>query len=709
MKKVLLFLSIVSLVSLVNPTNAQSIDPCLNYDWVNNSGGGSHDLSEDAVPDEFGNQYVVGRFMGTASFGSQTLSSGGQSDIFVGKMDSLGQWLWVKQVKGADGLDGKSIKLDNQGNLYISGSIYGEAIFGNDTLFNSKFYAGIFIAKLDTSGNWLWVKGVKDLGYCYGMDVDLSGNVYITGRVGGLKAVGSDTIGTKYLSGTTSLSVNIFVIKLDSAGNWIWATSSAEGEQGTGYGIITDALGNIYIAGYFQDKIMFGNVQLSSKGKSDAVIAKMDSSGNWLWAKSFGGTTWDVGESIALDGQGNIFIGGRFESTVDFGSSTYTAAGNTDIYLSKLNSSGNFIWTKTAGGSAADVLIDLTTNAQGDVFATGHFSETASFGSQQAISEGLFDIFISKVDASGNWIWTKTAGSDLADDGRSVAVDIHGNLYVAGYFQGNLSFGQNALSSNGGYDIFNLRMTGKIMDLLPMAPQFTGCGNLITMPGQASNYNSVLWTPSTGLSDPSLLNPGAKLLQTTEFTLTVTDACGQTLAEKVEIGITPLLIDAGPDATISQGSSVQLTATMSQFVLGTAFLWTPGTGLNDSTIQDPMASPQTTTTYIATATTPFGCTNSDTITITITKPDGLADEQGLNAFQVYPNPAKDVVHVNWQLNSAEPVHCEIINQQGLVVEKRVFESGNEAVLDLKGIQAGFYWIQLTQGNTSYAYKLVKTQ
>jgi len=711
MKKVLIFLSIVSLVSLVNLTNAQNIDPCMNYDWVNNSGGGSHDFSEATVADEFGNQYVVGRFMGSETFGSQTLNSTGQSDVFVGKMDSLGQWLWVRQGKGTETLNGNSIELDNTGNLYISGSFYGDAVFGTDSVFSSKIYADAFVAKLDTSGNWLWVReaGGNNHDYGYGLEVDLSGNVYLTGRVGGLANFGGTTTGTQYRPGTTLISVTIFVIKLDSAGNWIWATSSEDANQGTSSKLISDASGELYVVGHFQDNIVFGSTQLTGNGKSDCVISKIDSSGNWLWAKSFGGSSWDITEAVTLDGQGNIFIGGSFESTVDFGMTTQIANGNTDIFLSKMNASGNFIWTKTAGGSAADALLDLETNSQGDVFATGHFSETASFGSHQAISEGMFDIFISKVDASGNWIWTKTAGSDLADDGRSVAVDIYGNVYVAGYFQGGLSFDQHALNSNGGYDVFNLRMTSKIMDLAPMTGVVADCGNAIFMPGQAMNYATALWTPSTGLNDPSMINSAANLLQSTEYTLTVTDGCGQTLSEKVQIDITPLQINAGSDATVSQGTSVQLDAQINNWILGTQFLWKPGTGLNDSTTQTPIATPQITTTYIVRVTMPSGCTNTDTITINIIQPNALEETRAIGAFNVYPNPASNFVHVIWQINSAEPVHCEIINQQGQVIQKQVFESGNEAILDVHGIQAGFYWIQLTQGTISHAYKLVKTQ
>src|ERR1035437_9575750 len=132
---------------------------------------------------------------------------------------------------------------------------------------------------------------------------------------------------------------------------------------------------------------------------------------NFLWAKSMGGTGNDIGYSIALDASGNVYTTGYFYGTVDFdpGAGTFnlTSAGNYALFISKLDASGNFVWAKQIGGTSSGALGQfISLDASGNIYTTGCFFGTVDFdpgaGTSNLTSSSTNDIFVSKLDASGN-------------------------------------------------------------------------------------------------------------------------------------------------------------------------------------------------------------------------------------------------------------------------------------------------------------------
>jgi hypothetical protein len=187
---------------------------------------------------------------------------------------------------------------------------------------------------------------------------------------------------------------------------------------------------------------------LTSAGGRDIYISKLDASGNFIWARRMGGVNLDQAYSIALDASQNLYINGDFDGTVDFdpgmGTQNLTANGATDIFVSKFDSSGSFIWAKNIGGTLADEVRSLTVGTSGNVYITGIFYSTVDFdpgtGISNLTSTGAGDIFISKLDASGGFIWAKNMGGAGNDFGNSVAVDNVENVYTTGYFTGIADF-----------------------------------------------------------------------------------------------------------------------------------------------------------------------------------------------------------------------------------------------------------------------------
>ena len=415
--------------------------------WAQKAGGTGEDSGHSIAVDASGNSYVTGGFEGTAIFGSTTLESSGSQDIFVTKLDNRGNWLWAKKAGGTDSDYGYGIAVDASGNSYVIGCFYSAtATFGSTTL-TGNGYNNIFVAKLDSSGNWLWAKNARESPYDYGhgIDVDASGNSYVTGYFYNSVTFGSTTL-------TSSGGADIFVAKLDSSGNWLWANNAGGTSDECGNGIAVDDSGNSYVTGYFYDSATFSSTTLTNNGVYDIFITKLDSSGNWLWAKKAGGSSNDSGNGIAVDAIGNSYVTGYFDSNATFGSTTLTSNGDYDIFIAKLDSNGNWLWAKNAGGTYNDYGYSIAVDASGNSYITGCFCGSATFGSTTLTSNGDYDIFIAKLDNCGNWLWANNAGGTSDDRGTSIAVDASRNSYVTGYFYDSATFGSTTLTSNGGYD-----------------------------------------------------------------------------------------------------------------------------------------------------------------------------------------------------------------------------------------------------------------
>jgi hypothetical protein len=252
----------------------------------------------------------------------------------------------------------------------------------------------------------------------------------------------------------------ISITSCAQAPNWLWAKSAGGSSQDEARSIAVDASGNTYIVGYFGSAtITFGSTTLTNAGPMDIFLTKYDPNGNVVWAKRAGGTTSDEAYSVAVDTSGNVFVAGIFHSTtIIFGSTTLTNAGNYDIFLAKYDSNGNVLWAKRAGGAGLDRAYSVTVDVSGNAYLAGYFaSSSIVFGSTTLTSVGAEDIFLAKYGVNGNVLWAKSAGSALYDGATSVAVDTSGNVYMAGVFRSStIVFGSTTLTNAGvsNYDIF---------------------------------------------------------------------------------------------------------------------------------------------------------------------------------------------------------------------------------------------------------------
>jgi hypothetical protein len=451
------------------------------YNWAKRIGGGNIDRGNSMTVDASGNVYTTGVFVGTVDFdpgtGVQNLVSTGNSDIYISKLDATGRLVWAKHMGGTSGDYGYAIAVDASGNVYITGYFFGTADFdpgpGTLHLTSAAFYDS-FICKLDASGNLVWAKSISStVGVQAGaIAVDASGNVLTTGIVNG--TVDFDP-GTGIYNLTSAGGGDTFVSKLDAMGNFVWAKIIGSTGSDNSTSVAVDASGNVYTTGYFQGTVDFdpgtGTQHLTSADDRDIFISKLDASGNFVWAKRLGGASYDVGYSIAVDASANVYITGFFQGTADFdpgiGIYNLVSRGITDIFISKLDGAGNFVWAKSMGGTNYDDGFSIAVDASGNVYLTGFFEGTSDFdpgiGILNLVSGGSYDIFIAKLNSAGNLVWAKNMSGPSNDYGQSIAVDASGNVYATGYFRETVDFdpgtGTKNLVSAGDFDVFILKFS----------------------------------------------------------------------------------------------------------------------------------------------------------------------------------------------------------------------------------------------------------
>lgn len=365
-----------------------------NFVWAVLIGGNSGtNRGVSILPDAAGNMYMVGYFSGTVDFdpGPATfnITSNGQYDICVLKLDANGNFIWAKAIGNTQSDLGYAACLDAIGNIYVTGVFQGIVDFDpGPAVFN--------------------------------------------------------------MTGGSGVINKCFVWNLDGNGNFLKAFQIT-GSYTEGDAITVDAAGNIYFCGNYTETADLNPgaavFNVTSSGAADAFVVKLDNAGNFLWGKSFGGIGTNNCRSVKVDASGNVYLSGEFPFTVDFdpGPAVFnvTTAGSTDAYILKLNANGDFVFVKTLGGTAADAARDIALDAAANIYVTGVFQATADFDPGPAtfnLTAISNDIFICKFSSAGNFDWAFNIGGFTLDEGLSLHCSAAGNLFATGYFKEVVDF-----------------------------------------------------------------------------------------------------------------------------------------------------------------------------------------------------------------------------------------------------------------------------
>jgi len=628
MKSTLLFI-------LLTPTFLFAQD--VNFKWAKQMSGPGGSGGNCVITDTSGNIYSTGFFEGTVDFDPgpdnyyltapvvSNFPYQGSNAYYISKLDSSGNFIWAKQIQGLNSSSSfgiSDIDRDAIGNIYATGGFLGTVDFDpGSAVYNlTSLYYNAFVLKLDSNGSFVWAKqfgnstpGRFGRAVGYSIKIDGAGNVFTSGHF-------ADTVdfdpgpGVYNLYGGFWWGVGglIYVSKLDSSGNLLWARApelaTISWAEANGAYLDVDGAGNVYCTGEFDYELDFDpgpGVSVLSATDGDIYIWKLTANGLFSWVKQIEN---EQGHDIKVDSAGNIYTSGYFGGTVDFdpgpGTCNLTADSSGHFYLLKLTSDGIFIWAKRLNGF---ITYKLALDASGNTYTTG-----GSFSSVDVDpGPGVYNligpcIYITKLNSDGNFIWAKQLdvyGSRDFTQIYSVAFDDFENVYSVGIFHSMIDFDPGSatynLTPNGFTDAFVHKMgpCANSASILSQPLSQNICSgatavfsvsatNATAFQWQLSTNSGVTYTDIAGATSPSYTITSVTTSQNNyRYRCRVTGACNEVLTSAAILSTSSTVISAQPQSiSLCAGSN----HTFSVVALGTStYQWQSstdgGTSFNDIT------------------------------------------------------------------------------------------------------------------------------
>jgi len=541
------------------------------------------------------------------------------------------------------------------------------------------------------------------------------------------------------------------------APSWQWVQRDGGSFDDVAYSIALDASGNNYVTGTFSSPtITFGTSILTNNfsTKSDIFVVKHDPSGNVIWAKSAGGSSYDISTSVAVDHSGNVYVVGYFQSpTITFGASTLinpnpANASDNYLFLLKYDHNGNEVWAKYAGGNKSAIAKSVVVDNAGNIYVAGFYQSTSiTFGTTTLTSVPSFDpnaadVFLTKYDSSGNVVWAKTIGSDGDDRASSVFVDGSGNIFLSGFFySAKIGFGTDTLINTyaGTGDIFIAKYsaTGNVLWAKSAGGNQEEYPNSMTVDNTGNIYIvGRFYSPVFPFNHDTLT-----LVYSPDIFILKYDAGGNPLwakglggngydeARSVAADAVGNFYVSGfynsptiviGNTTLTNKGSFDLF--LSKFDGSGNVLWTKGAGGTDDddahSVAVDLAGSCYITGYFYSPSIIFG---SDTLInanssgfqgdIFIAKTTNTTGIENLNANDdhiiIYPNPNNGTFTVSDLPNGMNNYSLDVFDLIGNIVYAETINS-TKHTFDLK-IPSGIYFLQVKSGNMVYHKKFVKNE
>jgi hypothetical protein len=252
---------------------------------------------------------------------------------------------------------------------------------------------------------WTRQFGEPHLDRALAVSSDASGHIYVAG------------INGREVSGTSEDYGDAFLSKFDSSGVMLWNRQFGTPQQDSATGISADNVGNVFVVGQTR-----GNLGAPNPGFNDAYLSNYDTSGNLLWTRQYGTSSWDESCCVAADGLGSVYVAGYTSGSL-FGANV----GHADLFISKYDSLGNLLWSRQLGTTGVDYSDSLSIDGWGNVYLSG-----TTGGNLGAPNAGHSDAFVLKFDDAGNLLWSRQVGTSNYENTTTVTADALGNVFVSG-------------------------------------------------------------------------------------------------------------------------------------------------------------------------------------------------------------------------------------------------------------------------------------
>jgi hypothetical protein len=316
---------------------------------------------------------------------------------------------------------------------------------------------------------WTQTLGASGFDTAVAIQQDTAGDLIIAGFFEGTVDFDPSPDHTQWR--TSQGSRDIFVTKLSAAGQhlWTWTAGGLQADQP--HGLCLSPLGEVLVTGEYRLTADFDSRgsgdERTAAGGSDVFVTKLGADGQYLWTRTFGGTSFESGQGIAVDSQGRVIAVGNFRGTVDFDlagqGDSRTSRGQSDVFLTRLAADGSYLGTLQYGGTSIDLAADVSVDAQDKIALAGMFMGSVDFdptvGQDVHESAGYYDVFVTRITAAGAYGGTTIFGGTKDQEVTALVHDADGNIYVTGGYEGTVVFGdQDSLTSQGGFDIFVARL-----------------------------------------------------------------------------------------------------------------------------------------------------------------------------------------------------------------------------------------------------------
>ncbi len=596
-----------------------------NLKWLKTFGGSSDDVGYGIDCDDSNNVYVTGKFKNTVSFGSTSLSSSGDFDAFVFKLDNTGAVQWAVQGSSSAEDMGIGIKVDSKHNVIVSGDTWAAITYGGYTSNSSTYNTG-YVAKLDINGDCLWLESMYSTwgDSWHDVAIDKNDNIYLGGTHGTSVTVTSED-GNTYSGSSFSAQNHMCVTKFDSSGNLIWFVSegpSSSGQKADVFGLCfnknTDVL---YVSANTSGSMNLGNYSYSYKGNMDIFVAAIDTAGNFTWAEFGGSSGADAGAGVGLDKYDNVYTCGQFANSCSINGQTLNSAGGQDGYIFKYcNSTSAIDSTITTTGSTTlcgnDSVLFSVKYDPNYIYAwklNGSSITGANSNSYYAVKQGSYSVLISLGGCCSqsqsqsiqvqNLSFSKILGNDTTICGTSYQLSATAPQGTSFLWNTGDTSRAITLNNSGTYSIiisyngcvaYDTVQIGLKNITVSLGNDTVVCGNSLILDAQNSGM-TYKW--SDGSTNQTL-----KVNKTGSYTVAVSDAqCS--VSDNIFVTIDVVSLNLGKDISTCSNKTFDLDA-------GTAskYLWNTG-----DTIRKITAASKGD--YICTVTDVLGCKATDTINI----------------------------------------------------------------------------------------------
>ncbi|HPI11823.1 MAG TPA: SBBP repeat-containing protein [Catalimonadaceae bacterium] len=516
-----------------------------NFQWAGSIGGLYGEESTSIATDSSGNVFTTGVFDGIGDFdpgpGEHLIEAQSVDDLFIQKLDSNGNLVWVITLGNFNGggygsVLPQSIALDKSGNIYTAGYYLGPVDFDpgpGTSVLPCLGNWDAFVIKLNPDGAFEWVKSINGSRYerVNSIAIDEVGYPCITGCFNG--TVDLD-VGPGVSNSVSAGLFDIFIVKLDPDGNSIWTKQIGGPADDKGFHISTEPKGDIYVSGCFGKTVDFnpngsGGI-LNAVDSISHCILKLHSDGRFDWVKKLQihHHNTDYRCPVVADNKNNLYVTGFFYGSVVFDSGvdtvTITSKGDADVFILKIDSSGQAIWARSVGGSDGDFSASITLDEEGNIYTTGNFTNTVDFDPGPDVfnltNAGKADMYCLGLKPNGDLLWARGIGGTWYDGGSAIALDQRGNVYITGHFEKTVDFdpGPRSYLMSTGFSnssIFVMKLGDKIKTL-PDHTQPDTTGNppyFLPFPNPVSSYFYIRSDHEHLGTDYTLYDvPGRKLL-----------------------------------------------------------------------------------------------------------------------------------------------------------------------------------------------------